>query len=173
MAMRHGLPPIQSALDHGVQPALSTDVECTMTADFFTQMRTVFTLQRALINERAINGETNLPELLTCRDVIRFATVEGARVAGLSHKIGSLTPGKEADILLLRADALNVAPLNNVPGAVVTLMDRGNVDTVIVAGRIRKWRGALVDVNWGPLRAALEASRDYLLQAAGVQRVLF
>ncbi|WP_245919565.1 amidohydrolase family protein [Melittangium boletus] len=173
MAMRHGLPPIQSALDHGVQPALSTDVECTMTADFFTQMRTVFTLQRALINERAINGETNLPELLTCRDVIRFATVEGARVARLSHKIGSLTPGKEADILLLRADALNVAPLNNVPGAVVTLMDRVNVDTVIVAGRIRKWRGALVDVNWAPLRAALEASRDYLLQAAGVQRVLF
>ena len=173
MAMRHGLPPIQSALDHGVQPALSTDVECTMTADFFTQMRTAFTLQRALINERAINGETNLPELLTCRDVIRFATVEGARVARLSHKIGSLTPGKEADILLLRADALNVAPLNNVPGAVVTLMDRGNVDTVIVAGRIRKWRGALVDVNWAPLRAALEASRDYLLQAAGVQRLLF
>jgi cytosine/adenosine deaminase-related metal-dependent hydrolase len=173
MAMRHGMPPIQAALDHGVQPALSTDVECTMTADFFTQMRTVFTLQRALINERAINGETNLPELLTCRDVIRFATVEGARVARLSHKIGSLTPGKEADIILLRADAINVAPLNNVPGAVVTLMERSNVDTVIVAGRIRKWRGALVDVNWAHLRAALEASRDYILPAAGVQRVLF
>ncbi|HEX5748826.1 MAG TPA: amidohydrolase family protein [Archangium sp.] len=173
MAMRHGMPPLQSALDHGVQPALSTDVECTMTADFFTQMRTAFTLQRALINERALNGETNLPELLTCRDVIRFATVEGARVARLSHKIGSLTPGKEADILLLRADALNVAPLNNVPGAVVTLMDRGNVDTVIVGGRIRKWRGALLDVNQARLRTALEASRDYLLQAAGVQRELF
>ncbi|KFE64305.1 amidohydrolase family protein [Hyalangium minutum] len=173
MAMRHGMPPIQAALNHGVQPALSVDVECTMTADFFTQMRTVFTLQRALINERAINGETNLPELLTCRDVIRFATVEGARVARLSQKVGSLTPGKEADILLLRADAINVAPLNNVPGAVVTLMERSNVDTVIVAGRIRKWRGALVDVNWPRLRASLEESRDYLLQAAGLQRVLF
>jgi 5-methylthioadenosine/S-adenosylhomocysteine deaminase len=173
MTMRHGMPPIQAALDHGVQPSLSTDVECTMTADFFTVMRTAFTLQRALINERAINGETNLPELLTCRDVIRFATVEGARVARLSHKVGSLTPGKEADILLLRADALNVAPLNNVPGAVVTLMDRSNVDTVIVAGQIRKWRGVLVDVNWPGLRASLEASRDYLLQAAGLQRVLF
>jgi cytosine/adenosine deaminase-related metal-dependent hydrolase len=173
MAMRHGMPPLQAALDHGVQPALSTDVECTMTADFFTQMRTVFTLQRALINERAINGETNLPELLTSRDVIRFATVEGARVARLSHKIGSLTPGKEADIVLLRANAINVAPLNNVPGAVVTLMERSNVDTVIVAGRIRKWRGALVDVNWPRLRVAIEASRDYLLQAAGVQRELF
>ncbi|MDY7233150.1 amidohydrolase family protein [Hyalangium rubrum] len=173
MTMRHGMPPIQAALDHGIQPALSIDVECTMTADFFTQMRTAFTLQRALINERALNGETNLPELLTCRDVIRFATVEGARVARLSHKIGTLTPGKEADIILLRADAINVAPLNNVPGAVVTLMERSNVDTVIVAGRIRKWRGALVDVNWAQLRATLEASRDYIFQAAGVQRVLF
>lgn len=173
MSMRHGMPPLQAALDHGVQPSLSVDVECTMTADFFTQMRHAFTLQRALINERAISGETNLPELLTSRDVIRFATVEGARVARLSSKAGTLTPGKEADILLLKADALNVAPLNNVPGAVVTLMDRSNVDTVIVAGRIRKWRGALVDVHWPQLRAALEASRDYLLQAAGVQRVLF
>jgi 5-methylthioadenosine/S-adenosylhomocysteine deaminase len=133
----------------------------------------MFTLQRALINERALAGETNLPELLTCRDVIRFATVEGARVARLSNKVGSLTPGKEADILLLDADAINVAPLNNVPGAVVTLMDRSNVDTVIVAGKIRKWRGALVDVNWNHLRSKLEASRDYIFQAAGVQRVLF
>ena len=173
MTMRHGLPPIQTALDLGIQPALSTDVECTMTADFFTQMRSVFTLQRALINERALNGETKLPELLTCRDVIRFATVEGARVARLSHKVGSLTPGKEADILLLRADALNVAPLNNVPGAVVTLMDRSNVDTVIVAGKIRKWRGEMVDLNWTSLRAALGSSRDYLLRTAGLARELF
>jgi 5-methylthioadenosine/S-adenosylhomocysteine deaminase len=173
LTMRHGMPPLQAALDHGVQPSLSTDVECTMTADFFTQMRSVLTLQRALVNERAINGEKNLPELLTSRDVIRFATAEGARVARLSQKIGSLTPGKEADILLLRADAPNVAPLNHVPGAVVTLMDRSNVDTVIVAGRIRKWRGTLVDVDWPHLRATLEASRDYLFQAAGVQRALF
>lgn len=57
-----------------------------------------------------------MPDLLTCRDVIRFATVEAARVAHLSHKIGSLTPGKEADIILLRADTLDAAPLNNVPG---------------------------------------------------------
>ncbi|WP_438020564.1 amidohydrolase family protein [Sorangium sp. So ce315] len=144
-----------------------------MTADFFTQMRSVFTLQRALLNERALAGEPNLPALLTCRDVIRFATVEEARVAHLSHKIGSLTPGKEADILLLRADALNVAPLNNVPGAVVTLMDRSNVDTVIVGGRIRKWRGRMVGLHLPWLRANLEASRDYLLAAAGLQREPF
>nr|WP_255415202.1 amidohydrolase family protein [Vitiosangium sp. GDMCC 1.1324] len=173
LTMRHGTPPIQTALDHGVQPSLSSDVECTMTADFFTQMRTVFTLHRGLVNERALKGEAQLPKLLTCRDVIRFATVEGARVAHLSHKVGSLTPGKEADIVLLRTDAINVAPLNNVPGAIVTLMERSNVDTVIVAGRIRKWRGALVSVDLGRLRSEIEASRDYLFKKARVRLELF
>ena len=80
--MRHGMPPLQRALDHGIRPSLSSDVETTMAADMFTQMRSVFTLQRAMINERAINGEKNLPALLTARDVIGFATVEGAKVTG-------------------------------------------------------------------------------------------
>jgi cytosine/adenosine deaminase-related metal-dependent hydrolase len=66
-----------------------------------------------------------------------------------------------------------VAPLNNVPGAIVTLMERSNVDTVIVAGKILKWRGSLVGVDLGRLRSTLEASRDYLFEKAGVRRELF
>jgi cytosine/adenosine deaminase-related metal-dependent hydrolase len=173
MHMRHGLPPIQKALDLGMQPSLSSDVECTMTSDFFTQMRSALTLQRALINEQALAGKENLPDLLTSRDVIRFATVEGARCLGLEHKTGSLTPGKEADIILLDATAINVAPLNHVPGAVATLMERSNVDTVMVAGKIRKWRGELLDFDLPKMRKELEASRDYVFQAAGVTRDLF
>ncbi|WP_158894104.1 amidohydrolase family protein [Amycolatopsis anabasis] len=174
MSMRHGTPPILQALEHGVQPSLSTDVECTMTADFFTQMRSVYTLQRMLVNERSLAGLVgDLPQLLTPRDVLRFATVEGARTAHLADKIGTLTPGKEADLVLLRADALNVMPLNNIPAAVVTLMDRANVDTVLVAGRLRKFRGVLVDVDLDWLRGELEESRDYLFAAAGVRRELF
>jgi imidazolonepropionase-like amidohydrolase len=61
-------------------------------------------------------GAQNLPALLTCRDVLEFATVEGARCTGLEHKVGPLTPGKDADIVLLKADRLNVWPLNNAPG---------------------------------------------------------
>lgn len=173
MQMRHGMPPIQKALDLGMQPSLSSDVECTMTADPFTQMRSTMTLQRAFINERALAGETDLPPLLTSRDVIRFATLEGARGLKLDSRVGSLTPGKEADIILLDANAINVTPLNHVPGAVVTLMERNNVDTVLVAGKVRKWKGALVDVDLPKLRAELEASRDYLFEAAGVERDLF
>src|SRR5882724_6089617 len=101
MQMRHGMPPFQTALDHGIRPSLSADVECNMTADMFTIMRSAFTLQRALVNERAIAGEESLPPLLTCRQVIEMATIEGARAAHLDRKIGTLTPGKEADIIML------------------------------------------------------------------------
>ncbi|OGA69908.1 MAG: amidohydrolase [Betaproteobacteria bacterium RIFCSPLOWO2_12_FULL_68_20] len=173
MSMRHGMPPIVKTLEMGIQPSLSVDVECTMTADFFTQMRSAMTLQRALVNQMALEGRKELPELLTSRDVIRFATVQGAKDLKLDRKIGSLTPGKEADILLLDANAINVAPLNHVPGAVVTLMERSNVDSVIVAGRLRKWKGRLLDANLRKLRAELEASRDYLFKAAGVKQDLF
>jgi cytosine/adenosine deaminase-related metal-dependent hydrolase len=113
------------------------------------------------------------PALLNVQDVLRFATLNGAKCLRLEGKTGSLTPGKEADIVILDATALNVAPLNNVPGAVVALMDRTNVETVIVAGKVRKWKGRLLDVDLANLRSQLEDSRDYIFAAAGVKQDLF
>jgi cytosine/adenosine deaminase-related metal-dependent hydrolase len=172
MQMRHGQPPMQKALSLGLQPSLSTDVECTMTADFFTQMRSAMTLQRMVVNDAALAGEEDLPELLTSRDVLRFATLEGAKGLRLDRKVGSITPGKEADLLLLDASALNVAPLNHAAGAVVTLMERGNVEAVMVAGKVRKWRGKLVDVHLDRIFAEVERSRDRLFERAGVEQDL-
>ena len=177
MNMRHGTPPILKTLEKGIQPSLSVDVEVTLTADMFTQMRTTMALQRMFVNEMSLAGDNifvnppihaNVPELLTARDVLRMATMEGARDLKLDHKTGSLTPGKEADIILLDAEAVNVHPLNNVPGAVVSLMERSNVDTVIVAGRIRKWKGKLLDVDLRKLRRELEESRDDIFDAAKI-----
>src|SRR4029453_1998322 len=105
--------------------------------------------------------------------VLLFSPNNGAKGLRLDHKVGPLTPSKEADILILNANSINVAPLNHVPGAVVTLMDRTNVETVIVAGKIRKWKGELLDVNLPRLRSQLEASRDFLFDAAGVEPNLF
>jgi 5-methylthioadenosine/S-adenosylhomocysteine deaminase len=105
--------------------------------------------------------------------VLRFATINGAKHLRLDGKTGSLTPGKEADIIILDATALNVAPLNNVPGAVVALMDRTNVETVIVAGKIRKWQGRLLDVDLRHLGRQLDVSRDFIFNAAGVEQGLF
>src|SRR5262249_31144879 len=169
MQMRHGMPPIQQALDHGVRPSLSSDVDTNMAQDPFTLMRSAYTLQRVLLNERALSGEENLPPLLTARDVLEFATIEGARCAHLDRKIGTLTPGKEADIVLLRTDRLNVWPLNNAAGAVVTLMDSSNVDTVFIAGEIRKWRGSLVGVDVPRILRLAQESRDAVVRRSGFQ----
>ncbi len=173
MHMRHGTPPIQKAIDRGMGISLSSDVECTMTADMFTQMRSLMTLQRMFVNEAALAGKEDYPELMQCLDAIRHATIEGARGLKLDGVTGSLTPGKAADVILLDAEAINVAPLNNVPGAVVTLMDRTNVNTVMVAGKVKKWQGQLLGFDIEKLRRELEASRDYLFEKAGIERNLF
>jgi 5-methylthioadenosine/S-adenosylhomocysteine deaminase len=170
MAMRHGMPPIQQALDVGIRPSLSSDVETTMAADMFTQMRSVFTLQRALINERSIRGEKELPPLLTAHDVVEFATLQGARVDGMEAKLGTLTPGKEADIVMLRTDVPNTLPFNSAYGAIVTAMDTSNVDTVMIAGKVRKRAGKLIGVDLASIGRQAAASRDYLVGKLGWPR---
>jgi cytosine/adenosine deaminase-related metal-dependent hydrolase len=91
----------------------------------------------------------------------------------LDGKTGSLTPGKEADIIILDATRINVAPSTRYRGAVESLMDRTNVETVIVAGKMRKWKGQLLDVDLPHLRRQLETSRDYVFAAAGILQDLF
>jgi 5-methylthioadenosine/S-adenosylhomocysteine deaminase len=166
MQMGHGIPPIQEALDHGIRPSLSVDVETQMPGEMFTQMRTVFALQRMLALERRRTGGGD-PRLLTVRDVVELATVQGARDNHLDDRIGSLTPGKQADVILLRTDTINVLPVNDAYGAVVLGMDARNVDTVFVAGRVRKRRGELVDVDLASVRRRVHASRAYVLEKTG------
>jgi len=202
MNMRHGIPPIikmqqlgmAAGNPYGFEPSLSVDVEVTMTADFFTQMRVAMNLQRMAVNQMTLEQKATTqievandafyppnqwpkpmgtPPLLTTRDVLRYATINGAKALGLEDKVGTLTPGKEADIIILDATALNVAPLNHVPGAVVSLMDRTNVETVIVAGKVRKWQGQLLGVDLRGLNQQIAASRDYLFSAANIPQDLF
>ena len=170
MEMGHGIPPIQEALDHGIRPSLSVDVETQMPGEFFSQMRAVFTLQRMQALARARESGGTGPRLLTVREVIEFATVAGARANGLDTLVGTLTPGKEADIILLRRDLINVLPFNNAYGAVVQAMDTSNVDTVIVGGTIRKRGGQLVGVDLARVAKDAAASRDYLVAKAGWTR---
>ena len=185
MNMRHGEPPILKMQSLGMEPSLSVDVECTMTADFFTQMRVCMNVQRMVVNQKILEQgifefpsqwptpAPGTPALLTTRDVLRYGTINGAKALRLDGKVGSLMPGKEADIIILDATRINVAPLNQVPGAVVSLMDRTNVETVIVAGKVRKWKGQLLGADLPNLRQQLEASRDYLFSAANIPQNLF
>jgi cytosine/adenosine deaminase-related metal-dependent hydrolase len=173
MQMNHGVPPFQEALDHGIRPSLSVDVETQMPGDLFTQMRTAFGLQRMLALDRQRRGDLSAPELLGVRDVIEFATIQGARANHLDHKIGTLTPGKEADVILLRMNALNVLPINNVYGAIVLGMDTSNVDSVFIAGKLRKRGGRLVDVDLDRIARMAQQSRDYIVSRAGWPQTLF
>jgi cytosine/adenosine deaminase-related metal-dependent hydrolase len=172
MQMGHGMPPIQTAIARDIRPSLSVDVETNQPADMFTQMRACFALQRALVNQTQLfDGNPNPPHrsaLLTVRDVLEFATIEGARANGLGDRTGSLTPGKEADLILLRADALNVAPVNDAIGSVVLGMDTSNVDSVFIAGRAVKRKGKFVGANLNRLLAEAAVARDRLRRRVGL-----
>src|SRR6476469_1051813 len=169
--MGHGNPPIQKAIDTGIRPSLSVDVETSVPNDFFQQMRTVFSLQKNEVWARRLSGDKNPPKFLTAREVLEFATIEGARANGLERKIGTLTPGKDADIILLRTDRLNVMPMNNAVGAVVTSMGPQNVDTVLIAGKVMKRTGQLVGVDFDRLTRLGDQARDRLYANANVKNV--
>jgi len=106
---------------------------------------------------------------LTTRDVLEFATLEGARACGLADRVGSLSPGKQADLILVRTDGLSLTPLNNPVGALVVATHPGDVDSVFVAGRALKRHGRLLYPDLAGLRTRAVASRDYLLARAGLQ----
>jgi 5-methylthioadenosine/S-adenosylhomocysteine deaminase len=168
MQMGHGDPPIQTALDYGIRPSLSVDVETNQPTDMFSQMHAAFAVQRGALNSEHLFPDTShRASLLTVRDVLELATVEGARANGLLAKTGTLTPGKQADFLLLETRALNVGPINDPVGAIVLGMDTSNVDSVFVAGRARKWRGRLVNVNVDQLLRKAEQARIELRERAG------
>ena len=107
------------------------------------------------------------------RDVLYCATRGGAHVAGLDGKIGSLAPGKEADLIVIRADDINLYPSNNAIGTVVQAAERSNVDTVIIGGRVRKFRGKVVGLDMKRLKTMVEESRGHLFAAVGYRPDIF
>ncbi len=164
MLMGHGPPPTGRLLARGIRPTLSVDVVSTVPGEMFTQMRTAF------VHER-IQAFTDTPDkpfapTLTHRDVLEFATIDGARACALDHKVGSITPGKDADLVLIRTDQINTAPLIDPVAAIVISADTSNVDSVFVAGRAVKRHGKLLDVDIPRAVSSLEQSRDYLLGKA-------
>jgi cytosine/adenosine deaminase-related metal-dependent hydrolase len=160
MMMGHGMPPIQKFLDRGLRPSLSVDVETNVPGDMFNQMRSVLALQRA-------NATAEGKAPLTASEVLACATIDGAKANGLEATIGTLTPGKQADVIVLRTDRINVTPLNDPSTAVVTGMDTGNVDTVLIAGRVMKRHGELLHVDWPAVKRMVAESRDHVLARSG------
>jgi cytosine/adenosine deaminase-related metal-dependent hydrolase len=163
MQMGHGQPPVGKARAHGLRPSLSIDVVTTVPGDMFTQMRCAFGCERVLVNAVAWGQDVAIPDdALKARDVLEMATIDGAYTVGLESRTGSLTPGKQADVVVIDGKAPATAPLIDSVAAVVLSADTSNVDTVIVGGKIQKRDGTLV-AGFDRARALVEASRDHLL----------
>jgi 5-methylthioadenosine/S-adenosylhomocysteine deaminase len=172
-ALGEGIPALQKALDHGMKPGLSVDNEISYGTDMFTEMRVAFNIQRAMATYRKSMGDAKAPALINVREVLECATVNGARCAGLLDKCGTLTPGKEADIVMIRTDDINLYPSNNAIGTVVAAADSRNVDTVIIGGVVRKAKGKMVGVNMARFRQQVDESRAYLFEKSGYKVDIF
>jgi 5-methylthioadenosine/S-adenosylhomocysteine deaminase len=163
----------QQAIDHGLTPALGIDLDTAFGSDLFGEMHALFGQQRSAMRYRRFRGEENVPTPISVEAVLKAATVNGARAAGLESAIGTLTPGKQADIIMVRTNGVAVFPVNNAIGTIVQAVERSDVDTVMVAGEIRKRAGKLIGVDVAKLTADVTASRDYLLEVSGYRPDLF
>ena len=163
MVMGHGVPPTNRCLAHGIRPSLSMDVACAVPGDMFTQMRFAYAQSRAGQLPADLTAPF-VPERVP-EDVLRFATIDGAAACGLDDRIGTLTVGKDADIVLVRSDAINTIPDDDPYSTVVVSADTSNVDTVLVRGRVVKRAGTLVGVDLDRLRRLGTESRERLLRA--------
>lgn len=161
---------LQDALDHGVRPGISNDNASAYSIDMFQEMQVLYYTQRSLAQLARFNRETKPPAAISARDVLEFATIRGAECCALDAKCGSLTPGKEADIVLLRTGNIRQFPVNNAIGAIVQA-GVGDVDTVFIAGQAKKWRGRmtskLAGQDFSKLRQRADDSRQYLFAKAG------
>ena len=172
-ALGESISGFQKGLDHGARPGFSIDNEASYGTDMFTEMHVAFSTQRALAANRKFSGDSNSPAPVSVRTILECATINGAACAGLASKCGTLTPGKEADIVMIRTNDINLYPSNNAIGTVVLAADIRNIDTVIIGGQFRKFRGTLVGVNMEKFREMVDESREYLFAKAGYKLDIF
>lgn len=163
-----GVPPTVKALANSIRPSLSADVEIALAGDIFTQMRATLATQRMRATERQYNGLTDSYEFISNRDVLEFATKSGAQHIGLGAVTGTLTPGKAADIIAIRAEDVNNMPKNNAIGTIVHGTESHNVAMVFIGGQLRKWQQELVGQDIGRIRSLAHESRDYIAELSGL-----
>lgn len=169
LQMGYGDPLTGLLQDCGAPVSIGSDVEPSARGDMFTAMRVTLQHERnrriVALGETEAGKPVEMP--LTVRHALEWATINGARMAGLDHRIGSLTPGKEADVLLLRADDINMLPVWDPVASVVMQAGVANVDTVLVAGRAVKRGGKLLYPDLARKAQALRASGERILTDFG------
>jgi cytosine/adenosine deaminase-related metal-dependent hydrolase len=160
MTQGHGFPITGRLRRLGRAPSLGVDLESLTSGGMFAAARAALMVQRALDNAESRREHGRIPEssTVTTRDALSWITIEGARMLRLDHRIGSLAPGKQADLIVLRLDELNMGPVHDPVSTALLQADRANIESVMVAGRFGKRDGALCFDGIEAKLAALKAS---------------
>jgi 5-methylthioadenosine/S-adenosylhomocysteine deaminase len=168
MRMGHGQPALFKAAAAGMRVSVGTDIPSMVGGGLLPQLRIAQAAELHRINLAAVAETRQVPTTpaITARRMLEFATVEGARGLGLDRITGSLTPGKRADIILMRTDSATTAPLSDLYGAVLLQAGAGDIETVMVDGRIRKAEGRLTDADAAQVFARLQARAEEMAAAA-------
>ena len=167
MTQGHGMAITGRLLQLGAAPSLGVELESSISGDMFSVARFALGTQRALDNARSKDTQQKLPDTSTiyCKQALEWITIKGAQALNLDDKIGSLTVGKQADMVLINADDLNMSPVHDPISSVVMQTSLANIDTVIIAGQTRKEHGRLIYPNLGELKTQLSDSGRRLMKA--------
>jgi cytosine/adenosine deaminase-related metal-dependent hydrolase len=170
MSQGHGHPITGRLKRFGRAPSLGVDLESVMGGEMLAQARIALGIQRSLDNvaHREAHGTIAPTSTVTTREALSWVTLEGARMLKQEHRIGSLAPGKQADLVLIRADTLNMQPVHDPVSSVVLQASLANIDSVMVAGRWRKRSGKLLEADLGSRLALLQASGRRIAAALGL-----
>ena len=164
LQMGFGNPQTGNLRDRGAPVSIGTDLESDVSGDMFAAMRMTLQHQRNLDNIAAIkaHGAADPTVSISCMDALRWATIDGARMARLGHRVGSITPKKQADIVLL-SKGLNMMPMDDPASAIVLHAHPGNVDSVMIGGKFRKRDHVMVQDNLDELVGKLAGARARIM----------
>ncbi len=167
MTQGHGFPITGRLKALGKAPSLGVDLESVLSGDMLSQARVALGMQRSLDNaaHREAHGSIPPTSTVTTREALGWVTIEGARMLRALDRIGSLAPGKQADLVLIRATDLNMRPVHDPVSTVVMQTGLANIDSVMVAGQWKKRHGRLLREGLEPLLDALEASGRKIARA--------
>lgn len=170
MISGHGHPIVGRLHELGVRPSLGSDIEAALSGDMLTAARITLSNQRALDNISARQaGTLGGKSRVRTRDALAWITIEGARMLGKEASIGSLAPGKQADLVMISTRSLNMQPIHDAVSALVMHANQSNIDSVMVAGNWRKRHGRLIHDDVGAVMEALQRSSSRIVGALGIQ----
>jgi cytosine/adenosine deaminase-related metal-dependent hydrolase len=167
MVQGHGNPIAGRLLKAGSKPSVGIDLETVVSGDMLTGARVALNMQRALDNAAHRERTGSIPDTstITTREALSWITVEGARMLRMEDRIGSLKPGKQADLVMISTDAINMQPVHDPVSAVIVQATLANIDSVMVAGQWRKRSGKLLTGGLSEKLEQLRASGQRILNA--------